>query len=106
MKKIDELILKILSLEPTRFNEKGSNMYYLFYKDITLCFWNMDSSRLADTLGLASVNSGDAYNISADTKKAVLNYFNKTKKTKISDLLIRVNKEIRKEKLLTIGNEN
>ncbi len=102
MKKVDELILKILSLKPTSLHENGDNKYYLFYKDITLCFWNMDASFLSSGLGLVRINSGDAEDISANTKKEVLKYFKKT--DKISDLLIRINKDIRKEKLLAIDN--
>lgn len=102
MKKVDELVLKILSLKPARLHDNGSNCYYLFYKDITLCFWNMDSYTSSVGLGLVRINSGDADNISANTKKEVLKYFKKT--DKISDLLIRINKDIRKEKLLAIDN--
>ena len=103
MKKVDELILKILSLKPMRLHEHGDNMYYLFYKDITLCFWNMDDSVLASDLGLVRINNKDSENISAKTKKEVIKYFKKS--DKISDLLIRINKDIRKEKLLEINNE-
>jgi hypothetical protein len=101
MKKIDELVLKILELSPTYLHENGSNLYYLFYKDITLCFWNMDKSVLCNDLGLVKINSGDAYNISATTKKLALKYFNKS--CKIDDLLNKLNKDIRKEKLLSIN---
>lgn len=102
MKKVDELILKILLLKPTRLHENGDNCYYLFYKDITLCFWNMDSYPSSSGLGLVQINDGDANNISANTKKEVIKYFKKS--DKISDLLIRINKDIRKEKLLAINN--
>lgn len=103
MKKVDELILKILSLKPMRLHNHGDDTYYLFYKDITLCFWNMDASSLAADLGLVRINLGDAENISRKTKSEVLKYFKKS--DKISELLIRINKDIRKEKLLEINNE-
>ena len=101
MKKIDELVLKILQLNPTKL-PRIDNLHVLIYKDITLSFWNMS---YMDDSGLVRINaSGDAYNISLDTKKAVLKYFKKS--NNIGDLLNRINKDIRKEKLLLIGDEN
>jgi hypothetical protein len=97
MKKIDELISKILQLQPNRLHEIGSNSYYLFYKDITICFWNMDYK----IRGLARINNNEAEYISEDNRLLVLKYFNK--KHKINDLLIKVNKDLRKKKLLTIN---
>lgn len=100
MKSIDELVSKVLELKPTSLHDKGSNSYYLFYKDITLCFWNMNNSQIESGLGLVKINLGDVYNISASTKLLVLNYFNRS--CEIDDLLNKLNKDIRKEKLLSI----
>lgn len=95
MKKIDELILKILQLKPQKFHEVGSNKFNLIYKDITLSFWNMDNRNGGS--GLVRVDSSSVFNISEKTRVSVMKYFQKEEK--IDDLLIRVNKYIRKEKL-------
>lgn len=102
MKNIDKLILNILKLNPTQFHEQGHNTYYLLYKDITLCFWNMDRSIQNTNIGLVRINSGDAINISNEVKIAVINYIKKEET--IDELLNRVNKDIRKNKLMSIEN--
>ena len=104
MKKIDELILKILLLKPLRLHEHGDTRYYLFFKDITLCFVNMDTYTSSADLGLVRINSNDVERISSKTKTEVLKYFKKTEK--IDNLLIRINQDIRKEKLLSINKNN
>lgn len=97
MKKLDELILKVLQLNPQMHHQPGSNMYYLIYKNITFGFWNMDYNQ---DLGLVRIDQGDAHNIQSKTKLAVIQYFKKTHK--IDDILNMVNKDLRKEKLLSI----
>lgn len=100
MEKIDELILKILKLKPQKLHENSDSKFYLIYKDITLCFWNM---YINGNDGLVSINNQTAFIISKKSKKAVLSYFKE--EVTLDTLLNKVNNDIRKKKLLNLNEK-
>lgn len=103
MEKIDKLILKVIELNPAKYHEIVSNKYFIFYDNIIFMFWALENTYSGS--GMVSINNSDAYVITYETKKIVLDYFRK-KEVDIDKILLNLNKKLRYKKLREINLEN
>ena len=98
MKKIDELVIKLLKLKPIKKHNSSRNRYGLTYKDLSLVFWSMDVADIyEDKFGLVRVNDDEVYTISNKTRLLVLEYF--SKQETLDDIIKKIDKEVRRKKL-------